>query len=44
MTSSLRHNDVITVETLEFYKSRRSKLEKFRDVFDFEKRQINDTN
>ena len=44
MTSSLRHNDVITVKYWIFTKSCRSKLEKFRDVSDFKKRQINDTN
>ena len=45
MTSSLRHNDATIVEILNFFiKNYRSKLEKFRAVSDFKKRQINDTN
>ena len=44
MTSSLRHNDVVTVENLYFYEILPIKSEKFRDVSDFEKRQINATN
>ena len=39
MTSSLRHNDVITVEILEFYEILPIKIRK-----DFKKRQINGTN
>ena len=34
--SSLRHNDVISVENLDFMKTFRSKLEKLRDVSNFE--------
>ena len=44
MTSSLRHNDVITVEFWIFMKYCRSKLEKFKHVSDFKKRQISDRN
>ena len=39
MTSSLRHNDVITVKILSFS----VKEEKFRDVSELKKRQINGT-
>ena len=43
MTSSLRHNDVITVKILSFYKNftNKRKEEKFIDVSEFKKRQIN---
>ena len=44
MTSSLRHNGVLTVEILDFYESSQSILKKYRDVFDFKERQIKDTN
>ena len=44
VTSSLRHNDVITVKIFAFTKSCQSKLKKFRDVSDFRKRKINDKN
>ena len=43
MTSSLRHNDVITVKILSFTKISPIKEEKFIDVSEFRKRQINGT-
>ena len=43
MTSSLHHNDVITVKILSFTKISPIKEEKFRDVSEIEKRQINGT-
>ena len=43
MMSSLRHNYVIPSKFWIFTKSGLSKLEKFRDVSDSKKRQINDT-
>ena len=44
MTSSLRHNDVITVKILSFTKISPIKEEKFIDVSEFKKQQINGTN
>ena len=44
MTSSLRHSDAISVETLDFYEIMPVKFEKLRDVSHFKKRKINDTN
>ena len=45
MTLSLRHNDVLTLEILDFYEILRSKLENFWNVSDCKKkRKINDTN
>ena len=43
MTSSLRHNDIVTVKILSFYKNftNKRKEEKFIDVSEFKKRQIN---
>ena len=44
MTSLLSHNDVITVKILSFYKKFSPvKKEKFIDVSEFKKRQINGT-
>ena len=37
MTSSLRHNDVITVEILDFYKILQIKIRKIRNVSKFKK-------
>ena len=43
MTSSLRHNDVITVKIYSFTKIILIKVEKFGDVTDLNNRQINGT-
>ena len=43
MTSSLRHNDVTTAKILTFTKISPVKEEKFRDVSELKKRQVNGT-
>ena len=42
--SSSRHNDVITIEILDFYQILPIKIKMFRDVSDFQKRKTNDKN